>query len=138
MLKDLSKIFIRSADRQSIIIIIHDFLLTFPITYPKSKLLRKRLEITDLLAELIKQTDPEEVENAVYLSLASWRRYIKTLISTWRKMMVKAVAKATGEEEPKVDIEFKRIGDLGEDGNVIVLQEQDPFAGTSTSKNDNQ
>ena len=45
----------------------------------------KRLEITDLLAELIKQTDPEEVENAVYLSLGQLARYIKTLISTWRK-----------------------------------------------------
>ncbi|MEK9171291.1 MAG: ATP-dependent DNA ligase, partial [Patescibacteria group bacterium] len=90
----------------------------------------KRLEITDLLAELIKQTDPEEVEKAVNLSLGQLAPLYKDIdFNMAEKMMVKAVAKATGEEEPKVDIEFKRIGDLGETVMSLSCKAGSRFAG---------
>ena len=75
----------------------------------------KRLEITGLLAELIKQTDPEEVEKAVNLSLGQLAPLYKDIdFNMAEKMVIKAIAKATGEKDAKVIAEFKTIGDLGE------------------------
>ncbi len=75
----------------------------------------KRLEITDLLAELIKQTGPEEVEKAVNLSLGQLAPLYKDIdFNMAEKIMLKAISKATGEEVTKVTAEFKKIGDLGE------------------------
>ena len=84
----------------------------------------KRLEITGLLAELIKQTDPEEVEKTVNLSLGQLAPLYKDIdFNMAEKMMVKAIARATGEEELKVRGEFKTIGDLGETVENIKNQE---------------
>jgi DNA ligase-1 len=75
----------------------------------------KRLEITDLLVELIKQTNPEEVEKAVNLSLGQLVPLYKDIdFNMAEKMMIKAVAESNDINAATVLEEFKKSGDLGE------------------------
>jgi DNA ligase 1 len=75
----------------------------------------KRLEITEILAELIANLTPEEIDKAMYLSLG----YLKAPFETKRlniadRMMVKALALAFNVPVSQVDEKYGKLGDLGD------------------------
>jgi DNA ligase 1 len=74
----------------------------------------KRLEITSILADLIKEVDTNEIANTLYLSLG----YLKAEFESERfniaeKMMYRILAASYGETEEKIKELYSRQGDLG-------------------------
>ncbi len=78
-----------------------------------------RLEITRLLADVFKQTTPQEAEIIANLSLGQLHPpYIGTQFNIAEKSVIKAVADHLGVEVKGIQKEAKELGDLG----VVVAQ----------------
>jgi len=74
-----------------------------------------RLEITAILADLLKEASAEEVAKICYLSLGQLAPlYAGVEFNLAEKLMIKVLAKAFGQKEEKIRQEFKKTGDLGE------------------------
>lgn len=74
----------------------------------------KRLEMTDILCELIQLLDQEEVDKALYLS----QGYLKAPFDSPKfnmaeKMIMRAIAEAYSVSAESVEVTFKTLGDLG-------------------------
>lgn len=73
-----------------------------------------RLEITKLLADLLKKATPEESKIICYLSLGELKPpYVGTQFQVAEKNFIKAVAHLLGLDEPEVKKLAKDSGDLG-------------------------
>lgn len=92
-----------------------------------------RLEMTRLLAELFKETRPEEIDLAVYLSLGMMRPKFEGIeFNLAEKMMLRVVSVAYKVELKKAAEEFKKTGNFGgvvanlappgQDANLTVAQ----------------
>ncbi len=74
-----------------------------------------RIRITEILAELLKQADENEVDKICYLSLGRLGPlYAGIEFNLAEKMMLKVISQAYGISEEKAKKEYKQIGDLGE------------------------
>jgi DNA ligase 1 len=74
-----------------------------------------RLEMTDILVDLLKNLSVEEVEEAVYLMMGGLApRYLKIQFNLADKMVIRAITKVVGKQRKEVLREYKKIGDLGE------------------------
>jgi len=74
-----------------------------------------RLEITAILADLLRESSPQEVAKICYFSLGRLAPlYAGVEFNLAEKLMIKVLAKAFGQKEEKIRQEFKSIGDLGE------------------------
>ncbi len=70
---------------------------------------------TEILAEILKEASPEESDKLVYLSLGELRpQYDRLEFNLAEKMIVRAMALATGKTVAEVTKEYKQVGDLGE------------------------
>lgn len=73
-----------------------------------------RLEITRILAELLKESDTREIRSVVYLSLGILApNYTSILLNLAEKMMLKVLSGAYDEPLEKVLAEYKSLGDVG-------------------------
>ena len=73
-----------------------------------------RLEITRILSELFKASDPSEIDKVTYLSLGILApNYEGVLLNLAEKMMLRVLTKAYGESEEKIKSEYKKAGDIG-------------------------
>ena len=82
--------------------------------FDKIERVSSRLKMTDLLAELFKETDSDEIARVVYLfqgQLAPAHKQIE--VGMGEKFVEEAIAKAAGYGKEEVQYEFKKIGDLG-------------------------
>ena len=74
----------------------------------------KRLEMTDLLVKLIKDTPRDEISKFVYLLQGKlYPDYLGVELGIAEKLLIKAVAEIAGKSENLVDGDFKKSGDLG-------------------------
>ena len=74
----------------------------------------KRLEMTDLLVKLIKDTPRDEISKVVYLLQGKlYPDYLGVELGIAEKLLIKAVAEIAGKSENLVDGDFKKSGDLG-------------------------
>lgn len=74
-----------------------------------------RLEITKILAELIKEMSVEESDKGIYLVLGSLGPdFADTQFNMASKMVIRAVSEASGVEKSLLEKEYKKQGDLGE------------------------
>lgn len=74
-----------------------------------------RLEITDLLAELIKKLDVDEVASGVYLTQGLLGPiYDNKEFNMAGKMVIRAVASAFKKDNDEVEKRYKDLGDMGE------------------------
>ncbi len=75
----------------------------------------KRLEMTDLLVDLLKKTPKELIDKIVYLTQGKlYPDFMGVEIGVAEKLAVRAVARATGRGEKEVLDDLKKTGDLGE------------------------
>ncbi|UCE15744.1 MAG: ATP-dependent DNA ligase [Candidatus Bathyarchaeota archaeon] len=82
--------------------------------YEKIEATTKRLEMTDHLVELLKQTPKDLIDKVVYLTQGKlYPDFIGIEIGIAEKMAVRAVAKATGHSEKEIVEDLKKTGDLG-------------------------
>jgi len=92
------------------------------VTFKKLAIYFSRLEatasrnqITEILSDLLKKADKNEVDKICYLSLGRLAPlYAGIEFNLAEKMMMRALAQAYQQSEEKVRKEYKKIGDLGE------------------------
>ena len=83
--------------------------------YERIEATTKRLEMTDYLVELLKDTPKSVIDKVVYLTQGKlYPDFTGIEIGIAEKLAVRAVAKATGRGEDKIEADLKQTGDLGE------------------------
>jgi DNA ligase-1 len=74
----------------------------------------KRLEMTSLLVDLIKETPKDEIGKVVYLIQGKlYPDYEGIELGVAEKLVTKAVAEVIGKPEKTVEADYKKSGDLG-------------------------
>jgi DNA ligase-1 len=83
--------------------------------YEKIEATSKRLEMTDLLVDLLRSTPKELIGRVAYLTQGRIHPdFVDIEIGVAEKLAVKALARASGRSEVDVEEELKRTGDIGE------------------------
>jgi len=83
--------------------------------YEKIEATAKRLEMTDLLVKLLKQTPKDLIDKVVYLTQGKlYPDFVGIEIGIAEKLAIRAVTKATGYSEKEIEENVKKTGDLGE------------------------
>ena len=84
-------------------------------SYEKIEATTKRLEMTDYLVELLKVTPKELIDKVVYLTQGKiYPDFVGIEIGIAEKLATKALARASGLGEEKIEDDLKHTGDLGE------------------------
>lgn len=82
--------------------------------FEKIEATTKRLEMTSLLVDLIKETSKDEIGKVAYLIQGKlYPDYMGIELGLAEKLMIKAVADVTGKPESQIDADYKKTGDLG-------------------------
>jgi len=83
-------------------------------SYKKIEATTKRLEMTDYLVELLRETPNNIIDKVVYLTQGKlYPDFIGIEIGVAEKLALRAVAKATGYLEKQIAEDLKETGDLG-------------------------
>jgi DNA ligase-1 len=85
----------------------------------------KRLEMTDLLVDLLKNTPREIIDKVAYLTQGRiYPDFVGTEIGVAEKLAVKALARATGSKESQIEEDMKKSGDVGETGRKFIAKKK--------------
>jgi len=88
---------------------------TLVATYEKLEATTKRLEMTDILAALLKEASPDEIELIIYLTQGKihpdWTG--EPEIGMAEKMVITTIVKATGLSKSEVGVLLAEKGDIG-------------------------
>ncbi len=83
--------------------------------YEKIEATTKRLEMTDYLVKLLKETPRDVIDKVVYLTQGKlYPDFVGIEIGVAEKLAIRAVARATGRSEKEISDDLKKTGDLGE------------------------
>ncbi len=83
-------------------------------TYSRIEETTKRLEMTDYLVELLKKTPNDIIDKVAYLTQGKlYADYVGIELGLAEKLAMKAIARATGIEEKKLNDMLQKLGDLG-------------------------
>jgi len=83
--------------------------------YEKIEATTKRLEMTDLLVNLLKNTPKEIINKVVYLTQGKiYPDFVNLEIGVAEKLAIKALARASGRKESEIEEDVKKTGDIGE------------------------
>ena len=84
-------------------------------TYEKIEATTKRLEMTDYLVVLLKETPKNLIEKIVYLTQGKlYPDFIGIEIGIAEKLAIRAVARSTGHQGNDIEKDTQKTGDLGE------------------------
>src|SRR5438128_888298 len=90
-------------------------------TYQKIEGTTKRLEITKLLVDLLKETPADIIDKVVYLTQGKlYPDYLGIEIGIAEKLAIKALAIVTAVKELRIADEYKRRGDLGDAAEALL------------------
>ncbi|MBE0520572.1 ATP-dependent DNA ligase [Candidatus Bathyarchaeota archaeon] len=97
--------------------------------YEKIEATTKRLEMTDLLVNLLKNTPKEIINKVVYLTQGKiYPDFVNLEIGVAEKLAIKALARASGRKESEIEEDVKKTGDIGETAqNFITNKKQVTF-----------
>jgi len=83
--------------------------------YERIEATTKRLEMTDHLVKILKETPKDVIDKVVYLTQGKlYPDFLGIEIGIAEKLAIRAVAKATGHSEKEIEEDVKKTGDLGE------------------------
>ena len=83
--------------------------------YEKIEATTKRLEMTDLLVDVLKRTPKELIDKVVYLTQGRiYPEFVDLEIGVAEKLAIKAVVRASGRSESEIEEDMRTSGDLGE------------------------
>jgi len=83
--------------------------------YEKIEATTKRLEMTDYLVEILKETPTSLIDKVVYLTQGKlYPDFVGIEIGIAEKLAVRAVARAAGHREKDIETDMQKTGDLGE------------------------
>jgi len=89
----------------------------------------KRIELTNLLVELLKKTPKKIIPNAVYLLQGIIRPNFEGIeLGVAEKLAIRAISKSSGLSIKKIEDDYKKCGDLGlTTSNILKLKTQTTF-----------
>jgi len=89
----------------------------------------KRIELTNLLVELLKKTPKKIIPNAVYLLQGLIRPNFEGVeLGVAEKLAIRAISKSSGLSIKKIEDDYKKCGDLGlTASNILKLKTQTTF-----------
>ena len=83
--------------------------------YEKIEATTKRLEMTDLLVELLKKTPKDVISKVVYLTQGKlYPDFMGVEMGVAEKLAIKALSRASGQSESVIQSELQKSGDIGE------------------------
>jgi DNA ligase 1 len=90
-------------------------------TYQKIEATTKRLEITKLLVNLLRETPIEIIDKVVYLTQGKlYPDYLGVEIGIAEKLAIKALAVVSAAQDSRITQEYKRRGDLGDAAETLL------------------
>jgi DNA ligase-1 len=93
--------------------------------YEKIEATTKRLEMTDLLVDLLKNTPKEMIDKVVYLTQGKIHPdFINLEIGVAEKLAAKALARASGRKESEIEKDLSKTGDIGETAHNFMLNKK--------------
>ncbi|MCX8153200.1 MAG: ATP-dependent DNA ligase [Candidatus Bathyarchaeota archaeon] len=97
--------------------------------YERIEATTKRLEMTDLLVDLLKKTPKEVIDKVVYLTQGKlYPDFVGLEIGVAERLAIKALARAAGRKESEIEEDLKKSGDIGETAqNFIAKKRQVTF-----------
>ncbi|MFB5597689.1 MAG: ATP-dependent DNA ligase [Nitrosopumilaceae archaeon] len=91
--------------------------------FEKMEATSKRLELTDILVELFKETPSDLISKIVYLIQGKLRPEFEGVeLGVAEKLAIRAISKSSGIPIKKIEEEYRRGGDLGHAASVILEQ----------------
>jgi DNA ligase-1 len=97
--------------------------------YEKIEATTKRLEMTDLLVDLLKNTPREVIDKVAYLTQGRiYPDFVGIEIGVAERLAIQALARASGSRESEIEEDLKKTGDIGETSlKFIVNKKQATF-----------
>jgi DNA ligase 1 len=93
--------------------------------YEKIEATTKRLEMTDLLVELLKATPKNLLDKVVYLTQGKlYPDFEGVEMGVAEKLAIKALALATGRKENEIEEDLKKSGDIGETAQTLLSKKR--------------
>jgi DNA ligase-1 len=93
--------------------------------YEKIEATAKRLEMTALLVDLIKNTPKEIIDKVAYLTQGRiYPDFMGIEIGVAEKLAVKALARASGRRESEIEEDIKKTGDIGETAQKLITDKK--------------
>ncbi len=91
--------------------------------YEKIEATTKRLEMTDLLVDLLKKTPKDVIAKVVYLTQGKlYPDFFGVEMGVAEKLAVKALARAAGQSESLIESELQKSGDIGETAQKLLTK----------------
>jgi len=93
--------------------------------YRKLEATSKRLEKTHYLSEFLKKTGASDIEEVMLLLTGRvFPAWDERKIGVASRMMIKALAKATGDSPEAVEKSWKKTGDLGDTAELLISKKK--------------
>ncbi|HDD66992.1 MAG TPA: DNA ligase, partial [Nitrososphaeria archaeon] len=91
--------------------------------YEKIEAISGRIEMTNLLVELLRKTPPEIIDKVVYLTLGEvYPPFVGLELGVADRLALRAVKLASGASEKEVDQAYKQLGDVGLAGERMLAK----------------
>ena len=91
--------------------------------YEKIEATSKRLEMTDLLVDLLKKTPKDVIAKVVYLTQGKlYPDFMGVEMGIAEKLAIKALARASGQSETAIVSELQTSGDIGETSEKFLAK----------------
>jgi DNA ligase 1 len=91
--------------------------------YEKIEATTKRLEMTDLLVGLLKNTPKEVISKVVYLTQGKlYPDFMGVEMGIAEKLAIKALARASGQSETVIQAELQKSGDIGQTAEKLLAK----------------
>jgi len=93
--------------------------------YEKIEATTKRLEMTDLLVDLLKKTPKEIIDKVVYLTQGKiYPDFVDLEIGVAEKLAIKALVRTSGRKGSEIEEDLKKTGDIGETAQKFVASKR--------------
>jgi DNA ligase-1 len=93
--------------------------------YEQIEATTKRLEMTDLLVNLLKSTPKDIIDKVVYLTQGKiYPDFVSLEIGVAEKLAIKALARASGRRESEIEEDLKKSGDIGETAQKFIVSKK--------------
>jgi len=93
--------------------------------YEKIESTTKRLEMTDLLVDLLKNTPKEVIDKVVYLTQGKlYPDFVGVETGIAERLAIKALVRASGQKESDIEENVKKSGDIGETSQTFIANKK--------------
>ena len=102
-------------------------------SYQKIEATTKRLEMTDLLVDLLKKTPKDVISKVVYLTQGKLYPDFEGIeMGVAEKLAIKALARASGQSERAIQSVLQKTGDIGETSEKLLTKRKQATFFTKT------